>query len=156
MNLILNMKKNMNTDAINKKVYVGMVADILHHGHINILVIAHSKGDVTVGLLTDEAVSTYKRTPVIPYKNRKEVISSIRYVKDVIPQNTLDYTENLLLLKPDIVVHGSDWRIGTQQKTRKKVIDTLSEWGGILVEPEYTRGISTSDIIEKIKNENTD
>jgi len=146
----------MKTNAINKKVYVGMVADILHHGHINILVIAHSKGDVTVGLLTDEAVSTYKRTPVIPYKNRKEVISSIRYVKDVIPQNTLDYTENLLLLKPDIVVHGSDWRIGTQQKTRKKVIDTLSEWGGILVEPEYTRGISTSDIIEKIKNENTD
>ena len=146
----------MKTNAINKKVYVGMVADILHHGHINILVIAHSKGDVTVGLLTDEAVSSYKRTPVVPYKNRKEVISSIRYVKDVIPQNTLDYTENLLLLKPDIVVHGSDWRIGTQQKTRKKVIDTLSEWGGILVEPEYTRGISTSDIIEKIKNENTD
>ena len=146
----------MKTNAINKKVYVGMVADILHHGHINILVIAHSKGDVTVGLLTDEAVSSYKRTPVVPYKNRKEVISSVRYVKDVIPQNTLDYTENLLSLKPDIVVHGSDWRIGTQQKTRKKVIDTLSEWGGILVEPEYTRGISTSDIIEKIKNENTD
>ena len=146
----------MNIDGVNKKVYVGMVADILHHGHINILVIAHSKGDVTVGLLTDEAVSSYKRTPVVPYKNRKGVISSIRYVKDVIPQNTLDYTENLLLLKPDIVVHGSDWRIGPQQKTRKKVIDTLSEWGGVLVEPEYTRGISTSDIIEKIKNGYTD
>ena len=146
----------MKTNAINKKVYVGMVADILHHGHINILVIAHSKGDVTVGLLTDEAVSSYKRTPVVPYKNRKEVISSVRYVKDVIPQNTLDYTENLLSLKPDIVVHGSDWRTGPQQKTRKKVIDTLSEWGGILGEPEYTRGISTSDIIEKIKNGYTD
>ena len=78
----------MKTNDTNKKVYVGMVADILHHGHINILVIAHSKGDVTVGLLTDEAVSSYKRTPVVPYKNRKEVISSIRYVKDVIPQNT--------------------------------------------------------------------
>ena len=146
----------MNTDGVNKKVYVGMVADILHHGHINILVIAHSKGDVTVGLLTDEAVSSYKRTPVVPYKNRKEVISSVRYVKDVVPQNTLDYTENLLLLKPDIVVHGSDWRTGSQQKTRKKVIDTLSEWGGMLVEPDYTRGISTSDIIEKIKNGYTD
>ena len=68
----------MKTNAINKKVYVGMVADILHHGHINILVIAHSKGDVTVGLLTDEAVSTYKRTPIVPFKHRKEVISSIR------------------------------------------------------------------------------
>tara|TARA_B100000287_G_scaffold89139_1_gene81568 strand:+ start:1770 stop:2210 length:441 start_codon:yes stop_codon:yes gene_type:complete len=146
----------MNTDGVNKKVYVGMVADILHHGHINILVIAHSKGDVTVGLLTDEAVSTYKRTPIVPFKHRKEVISSIRYVKDVVPQNTLDYTENLLLLKPDIVVHGSDWRTGSQQKTRKKVIDTLSEWGGMLVEPDYTRGISTSDIIEKIKNGYTD
>ena len=146
----------MNTDGVNKKVYVGMVADILHHGHINILVIAHSKGDVTVGLLTDEAVSTYKRTPIVPFKHRKEVISSIRYVKDVVPQNTLDYTENLLLLKPDIVIHGSDWRTGSQQKTRKKVIDTLSEWGGMLVEPDYTRGISTSDIIEKIKNGYTD
>ena len=146
----------MKTNDTNKKVYVGMVADILHHGHINILVIAYSKGDVTVGLLTDEAVSSYKRTPVVPYKNRKEVISSIRYVKDVIPQNTLDYTENLLLLKPDIVVHGSDWRTGPQQKTRKKVIDTLSKWGGILVEPEYTRGISTTDILEKIRNGYTD
>ena len=146
----------MNTDGVNKKVYVGMVADILHHGHIYILVIAHSKGDVTVGLLTDEAVSTYKRTPIVPFKHRKEVISSIRYVKDVVPQNTLDYTENLLLLKPDIVIHGSDWRTGSQQKTRKKVIDTLSEWGGMLVEPDYTRGISTSDIIEKIKNGYTD
>ena len=47
-------------------VYVGMVCDLLHEGHINILEIAHAKGDVTVGLLTDEAVESYK---TVSYKH---------------------------------------------------------------------------------------
>ena len=51
-----------------KKVYVGLSADILHSGHINILKIASKLGDVTVGLLTDSAISSYKKFPLLTYK----------------------------------------------------------------------------------------
>ena len=139
-----------------KLVYVGLSADILHEGHINILKVANKLGNVIVGLLTDKAIASYKKIPHLSYRQREVVLKNIKFVNKVIPQKTLDYTYNLNLIKPHFVVHGNDWRTGPQQKTRKKVIDTLSEWGGILVEPEYTRGISTSDIIEKIKNGYTD
>ena len=132
-------------------VYVGMVCDLLHEGHINILTIAHAKGDVTVGLLTDEAVESYKRRPIQAWKDRKTIVSAIRYVKDVIPQPTLDYTENLRTLKPDFVVHGNDWVTGPQASARQAVIDCLDEWGGVLIEPAYTDGVSTTSLIEKIK-----
>ena len=73
-----------------KKVYVGLAVDIIHEGHINILKKANSYGDVTVGLLTDEAIASYKNIPYLDFKRRKIVIQNIKYVKKVIPQNTLD------------------------------------------------------------------
>ena len=84
------------------------------------------------------------------YKQRKIVIENIKGVKDVIPQETLDYRPNLEIIKPDIVVHGDDWKEGVQAKTRQAVIDTLAKWGGKLVEVEYTDGISSSSIKEAI------
>ena len=135
-----------------KKVYVGMAADIIHHGHINILSIAADYGDVTVGLLADNAIKSYKRVPIIQYENRLQIIKSIKYVNNVICQETHDYTDNLNKLKPDFVVHGSDWKIGKQVEIRNKVIELISTWGGKLIEPEYTSNISTTDIINKIIN----
>lgn len=129
----------------NKSVYVGMSADIIHHGHINLLRVASTYGCVTVGLLTDEAISSYKRVPKLTYNERETVISSLRYVKRVIPQRTLDYRDNLNQEKPDYVVHGNDWKTGVQSVTRDGVIDVLSKWGGELIEPDYTEGISSSD-----------
>lgn len=137
------------------KVYVGMAADIVHPGHINIIKEAAKLGEVTVGVLTDEAIESYKRTPYMSYDQRSTVVAALKGVKEVIPQKTLDYTDNLLMLKPDYVVHGTDWRNGVQAKTRQKVIDTLSEWGGHLVEPEYTSGVSSTEIINKIKSRGT-
>ena len=72
-----------------------MSADLIHPGHMNILKIASSYGDVTVGLLTDKAISSYKKLPIMNYENRYEVISNIKFVNNVVEQNTLDYTENL-------------------------------------------------------------
>ena len=118
-----------------KNVYVGMSADLVHPGHINILKVAAQLGDVTVGLLTDKAIASYKRLPYMTYEQRKDVIENIKGVVKVIPQETLDYKPNLELLKPDIVVHGDDWKNGVQSKTRQDVIDTLAKWGGELVEP---------------------
>lgn len=133
-----------------KKVYVGLSADILHKGHINILKIASKLGDVTVGLLTDSAISSYKKLPHLNYKQREIVLKNIKYVKKVVKQNSLDYRENLLRLKPDFVVHGNDWKSGIQKKTRKQVIDTLKKWSGKLIEPEYTKNISSAQIKNKI------
>jgi len=133
-----------------KKVYVGLAIDIIHEGHINILKIAKSYGEVTVGLLTDEAIASYKNIPHLDYKRRKIIVQNIRYVKKVIPQKTLDYVPNLKLIKPDFVVHGDDWKKGVQKKTRERVIKTLKKWSGKLIEPSYTKNISSTIIKNKI------
>jgi|TARA_B110000037_G_C17111940_1_gene502220 phosphoenolpyruvate phosphomutase / 2-hydroxyethylphosphonate cytidylyltransferase len=133
-----------------KKVYVGLAVDIIHEGHINILKTAKKYGDVTVGLLTDEAIASYKNIPHLDYKRRKIIIQNIKYVKKVIPQKTLSYIPNLNLLKPNFVVHGDDWKIGVQKKTRSDVIKTLKKWSGKLIEPKYTKDISSTIIKNKI------
>ena len=134
-----------------KKVYVGMSADLVHPGHLNILNKAAELGQVTVGVLTDSAIISYKRLPYMDYEQRADIVRNLKPVSEVIPQSTLDYSENLKVLKPDYVVHGDDWKEGVQQKTRQIVIDTLAEWGGELVEVPYTQGISSTALNEAVK-----
>tara|TARA_B110001452_G_scaffold227424_1_gene202325 strand:+ start:655 stop:1956 length:1302 start_codon:yes stop_codon:yes gene_type:complete len=135
----------------NKKIaYVGLSADILHEGHINIMKIANSYGDVIVGLLTDEAIASYKNVPYLDFKQRKIVLENMKYVNKVIPQKTLDYVENLNLIKPDYVVHGDDWKYGVQKITRDRVLKELKKWSGKLIEPKYTKNISSTLIKNKI------
>ena len=139
-------------DKMKKKVYVAMSADILHIGHLKIIEEASKYGDLTVGVLTDKAIASYKRLPYLTYENRSKTVASIKGVKNVVPQNTLDYSENLLSLKPDIVVHGDDWKSGVQSSVRSKVITLLKQWGGELIEPNYTIGISSTMINDSIKD----
>lgn len=134
-----------------KTVYVGMSADLIHPGHLNIINEAKKLGDVTIGLLTDKAIASYKRLPFLNYDQRKIIIENIKGVDKVIPQETLDYVPNLKMLKPDFVVHGDDWKKGVQSQTRQRVIDTLAEWGGELVEVEYTKGISSTQLNMSMK-----
>ena len=134
-----------------KKVYVAMSVDLIHEGHINIIKESAKFGEVTIGLLTDNAVASFKRLPFMPYENRKIIIEEIKGVKKVIPQTTHSYVDNLLLLKPDYVVHGDDWEKGIQANVRKDVIETLKKWGGKLVEIPYTKGISSTILNEKLK-----
>src|SRR3989344_1862738 len=133
-----------------KKVYVGMSTDVIHHGHINIIESARKLGEVTVGLLTDEAIASFKRVPLLSYEQRKRIIENIKGVKEVISQETLDYVPNLRKLKPDYVVHGTDWKTGVQKPIRDKVIKALKEWNGKLIEPEYTKGISSTKLINEM------
>ena len=133
-----------------KIVYVGMVADFLHHGHINIIEEARKLGEVTIGLLTDEAVESYKRKPIFTFEQRKKIIENIKGVTSVIPQNSLDYIPNLKKIKPDYVVHGDDWKSGAQKDARKKIINYLKEIDGTLVEIPYTSGISSTSIIKRL------
>lgn len=127
-----------------KKVYVGMSADLIHPGHLNIINVARELGDVIVGLLTDKAIASYKRLPVMSYEQRKVIVENIKGVSQVVPQETLDYVPNLRALKPDYVVHGDDWKTGVQRDTRERVLQALKEWGGELIEPTYTPGISST------------
>lgn len=134
-----------------KKVYVGMSADIIHPGHLNIIHEAKKLGRVTVGVLTDAAIASYKRLPYLNYEQRALVVSNIKGVDEVIPQTTLDYVPNLESLKPDYVVHGDDWTEGVQKKTRQRVIDTLAGWGGKVIDVPYTKGISSTQLNTKLK-----
>ena len=133
-----------------KTVYVGMSADLVHPGHLNIINKAAELGDVTVGLLTDKAIASYKRLPHMDFEGRKLIIQNLKNVSQVVKQETLSYEDNLRKYKPDIVVHGDDWREGIQRETRKNVISTLSEWGGELFEIEYTKGISSTNLINAL------
>lgn len=138
-----------------KKVYVGMSADLIHPGHLNIIKKARELGEVTIGLLTDSAIASYKRVPHMTFNQRKEVIENIKGVTRVVAQESLDYVPNLLKIKPDYVVHGDDWREGVQKRTRQNVINTLAEWGGELVEVPYTEGISSTQIRGALKDVGT-
>ena len=133
-----------------KLVYVPMAVDIVHPGHINIIKKAEELGEVMVGLFTDEAIATYKKPPYMTYEDRKVVIENIKGVSRVVPQITRDYEENLRKYKPDYMVHGTDWREPLAD-VREKAISILAEWGGEIVEPEYTKNISSSLIKKGMK-----
>ena len=134
-----------------KTVYVGMSADMIHPGHLNIIREACKLGKVTVGVLTDAAIASYKRLPYLTYDQRAEIVSNIKGVENVIPQTTLDYVPNLRALKPDFVVHGDDWKQGVQQSTRQRIIEAMAEWGGKVIDIPYTQGISSTAMNERLK-----
>lgn len=135
------MTHNRNGD----KVYVAMSADLIHPGHLNIISIARRHGKVVIGLLTDSAIASYKRLPYLSFEQRKAIVENIVGVTEVVAQETLDYVPNLLKIRPQYVVHGDDWRTGPQRETRDKVIETLRQWGGQLIEPPYTEGVSSTN-----------
>ncbi|RYZ23925.1 MAG: phosphoenolpyruvate mutase [Chitinophagaceae bacterium] len=132
-------------------VYIGMSADLIHPGHLNIISKGRELGRVVVGLLTDEAIASYKRVPLLSFDQRRAIVSGLRDVSQVVAQETLDYTANLRRLRPRYVVHGDDWKSGVQQSTRQRVIEVLAEWGGELVEIPYTHGISSTAIQRSLR-----
>ncbi len=129
-----------------KLVYVPMAVDFIHPGHLNIINVARELGEVMVGLFTDEAIASYKRLPFMSYEQRKAVIENVKGVDRVVMQETPDYVPNLRKYKPDYMVHGTDWREGPLKEVRARAIAVLAEWGGQMVEPEYTKGISSTEI----------
>lgn len=132
-----------------------MSADLVHPGHLNVINAGRRLGRLIIGLLTDEAIASYKRVPYLSFEQRRIVVENITGVSEVIPQHTLDYTENLRLLQPDYVVHGDDWVTGVQQQTRQRVIEVLKEWGGELIEVPYTAGISSTGIQQAVREAGT-
>ena len=129
-----------------KRVYVSMIVDLLHAGHIKVLNEANKHGDVTVGLLTSTAINELNETAYLKYQQRLAVVKNLTMVSGVVPQESASYKDNLIKIKPDYVVHGDDWVNGQQSKYRQEVIDVLSTWGGELIEVEYSSDISDNNI----------
>lgn len=124
-------------------VYLGLSGDFIHHGHINILKRARQLGEVTVGLLTDYAISSRKRLPLLSFEERKDVVSNLAGVSRVVPQEDWDYSVNVLKYRPDFFVHGDDWNQGPELRVRERVVAALESYGGKLVEVPYTKGVSS-------------
>lgn len=129
-----------------KKVYVSLIADLVHAGHIAILREASKHGDVIVGLLTSTAINELGDTAYLKYQQRLTVVQNLEMVSEVVPQESASYRENLLNIKPAYVVHGDDWIKGAQSQYRKEVIDLLGNWGGELIEVGYSSEISDQNI----------
>ncbi len=134
-----------------KTVYIAMSADLITPGHVSIIQEARALGEVVIGLLTDSAIAGYQRLPYMPFEQRKVVMENIVGVKHVIAQQTLDYVPNLLVIKPDYVLHRDDWSTGVLRETREQVVNTLAQWGGELVELQSKPGITSASLHRAIR-----
>jgi len=146
-----NTKENNKINMKKKKVYIALCADLLHHGHINVIKEGRKFGDVIVGLLTDKAIASYKRVPLIPYEQRKIIAENIKGVTQVVPQENFDYIPTLKKIRPDYVVHGDDWKTGIQKPIRERIIEVLKEWNGKIIEVPYTKGISSTKLQNAVR-----
>lgn len=121
-----------------RTVYMCFSTEYIHSGHIEIINKARRLGRLIIGVLSDEAVSSFKRYPLIPFEERKALFENLAGVERVITQDTLSYAKNLRELKPDYVVHGNDWCEGFQKPIRQEVCEVLAEYGGELIEYPYS------------------
>lgn len=137
---------------MNKKIYIGMTADIMHPGLIHIINEATKYGDVIIGLLTDRAIAEHKRLPYLTYEQRKEVVENIKGVSEVVPQDEWSYVDNLKRIKPDYIIHGDDWKTGPLCEIREQVFEVMNEQGGKVIEIPYTKGINSSSLDKDIKS----
>ena len=136
-----------------RTVYMCFSTDIIHSGHIAIIKKAQRLGRLIVGVLSDEAVSSFKRFPLVPAAERKAMFENISGVYRVVDQNTLSYKDNLLKYHPDIVVHGDDWVAGFQRPIRDEVTSVLASYGGKLVEYPYSSDDKYKDIEKRTRSD---
>lgn len=122
----------------NRTVYMCFSTEYIHSGHIAIIKKAKKLGKLIIGVLSDEAVASFRRFPLMPYEERKALVENIAGVEKVVEQKTLCYKDNLLALHPNYVVHGDDWKEGFQKPIRQEVQDVLAEYGGRLIEFPYS------------------
>ena len=137
---------------LKKIVYISLTADSLHHGHMKLLEKAREFGDITIGLMSDKATAEHKRIPMLNFDQRKLIVSNLMGVKKVIKQNEWDYSGYIKKYKPEFHVHGDDWKFGYQKEIRKKIIRIMNSYGGKLIEIPYTKGVSSSALVN-FKNE---
>lgn len=137
----------------NRTVYMCFSTDMIHSGHIAIIRKAEKLGKLIVGVLSDEAVASYKRFPLLPFEERKTMFENIAGVYKVVEQKTLSYKENLEKYHPTYVVHGDDWQTGFQKPIRDEVCSILASYGGQLVEYPYSKDEKYTDLEKRARAE---
>ena len=137
-----------------KKVYIAFSLDIIHHGHINLINNAKKYGYVIVGLLSDTAIASQKKLPLLNYSQRKKILNSLSGVDKIVEQKEWCYSSNILRYKPDIMLHGDDWKADERGRLlKKKAIDALKKIGSKLIEIPHTKGISSTSLQKKFHEE---
>ncbi len=136
-----------------RTVYMCFSTDIIHGGHIAIIKKAQKLGKLIIGVLSDEAVMSYKRLPLVPASERKKLFENVAGVYKVVDQDKLSYKENLEKYKPSIVVHGDDWCAGFQKPIRDEVVSVLASYGGKLVEYPYSNDQKYADIQARTRSD---
>ncbi|MDR1862754.1 MAG: phosphoenolpyruvate mutase [Treponema sp.] len=131
-----------------KSVYLGITGDIIHPGIINIVKEGAALGELTIGLLTDSAIASHKRIPFLSYEQRKSVAENLKGVSRVVAQEDWSYVPNLRRYRPDIIIHGDDWKHGPLSRERDDVFAVMKELGGEVVEIPYTKGITSTLLSE--------
>ncbi len=134
---------------------MALSVDTIHHGHINLINHAKKYGYLIVGLLTDKAIAEKKRLPLLNWKERKKILENIQGIDKIVAQNEWNYSNNLKKIKPDIMIHGDDWKFNEEKKHRDQTLKTLKKLGSKLIEIPHTKGISSSAIRERIYLDNT-
>lgn len=140
-------------DVERRTVYMCFSTDMIHSGHVAIIKKAQHLGKLIIGVLSDEAVVSYKRFPLLPYTERKIMFENIVGVHKVVEQKTLSYKENLRKYRPDIVVHGDDWIAGFQKPIRDEVASVLASYGGKLIEFPYSKDEKYDDLEKRARAE---
>ena len=136
-----------------RTVYMCFSTDMIHSGHIAIIKKAKKLGKLIIGVLSDEAVVSYKRFPLMPFEERKAMFENIAGVNKVVLQETLSYKDNLLKYKPNYVVHGDNWQNDFQKSVRDEVISVLNTYGGELVEYPYSGDSKYVDLEKRARME---
>ncbi len=129
------------------RVYVDMVGDLFHAGHVELLRAARAHGDwLIVGVLSDETAEAYKRRPIMNLAERVAVVEACRYVDDVIADAPFQVDEEFLGEHDiDIVVHGDD----LTPQGAAAVYGAAAAAGKLKYVPR-TSGISTTDLIQRV------
>lgn len=135
----------------NRTVYMCFSTDMLHSGHIAIIKNAKRLGKLIIGVLSDEAIVSYKRFPLMPLAERKAMFEAISGVYKVVVQGSLSYKENLEKYQPTYVVHGDDWVSGFQRPIRDEVVSILATYGGKLVEFPYSNDEKYKELENRIR-----
>lgn len=134
-----------------KKVYTCFCTDIIHEGHFNIIKEAQKYGEVTIGVLSDEAMVRFNRFPAVSFEERINIINGIQGVSKVIVQKEVMYNHIIQELHPDYVIHGDNWVEGPMKAIRENVVRLLAEYGGQVIDVPYTYNENTRRMDTRMK-----
>jgi len=130
-------------------VFTNGVFDILHAGHVEYLTRARKLGDLLIiGLNTDSSVKVNKGDlrPIVPYKYRAKMLAALAVVDYIVPLERKTPDKLIPLINPDILVKGADYKVSEIVGA-----DFVLEHGGKVVRMKLVNGLSTSEIIRRIK-----